>query len=176
MIQQALLNHKMRGATPTLAKCKADNMLPVMDHRSEVSAKLAFKVGHENSSWNSLEHGKIQTKNHEVTSPEMEVTKHRERPWGHHSNCMFEKRRAPPSTHSLPQSNLAVMCCLTSLIRSWVRWPTSTCLLRSRISFITCQSRWNKSPSFFCRSSTGGRGEDKFTGRKDGIRRADLDV
>lgn len=59
----------------------------------------------------------------------------------------------PSSTHSLPQSNLAVMCCLTSLMRSWVRWPTSTCLLRSRISFITCQSRWNKSPSFFC----GGR-------------------
>lgn len=57
------------------------------------------------------------------------------------------------STHSLPQSNLAVMCCLTSLMRSWVRWPTSTCLLRSRISFITCQSLWNKSPSFFC----GGR-------------------
>lgn len=55
------------------------------------------------------------------------------------------------STYSLPQSNLAVMCCLTSLMRSWVRWPTSTCLLRSKISFITCQSRWNKSPSFFCR-------------------------
>lgn len=57
----------------------------------------------------------------------------------------------PHKTHSLPQSNLAVMCCLTSLMRSWVRWPTSTCRLKSRISFITCQSRWNKSPSFFWR-------------------------
>lgn len=69
----------------------------------------------------------------------------------------------PYSTHSLPQSNLAVMCCLTSLKRSWVRWPTSTCLLRSKISFITCQSRWNKSPSFFWRF---GKGEKRRGGWK----------
>lgn len=164
---------QMRRAITTLTECKADNMLPVMDRRSQVSAKLPFKVGHENSSWNSLEHGKMQTPNPRATSSEMEATKHSEGPLGHHSNCMFEKPRPPPSTHSLPQSNLAVMCCLTSLMRSWVRWPTSTCLLRSRISFITCQSRWNKSPSFFCRSGTGRRGEDKLTGRKDGMRRTD---
>lgn len=55
---------QMRRAITTLTKCKADNMLPVMDHRSQVSAQLPFKVGHENSSSNSLEHGKMQTKNH----------------------------------------------------------------------------------------------------------------
>lgn len=69
--------------------------------------------------------------------------------WSQNRTC---ENPNPSPTYSLPQSNLAVMCCLTSLMRSWVRWPTSTCLLRSRISFITCQSRWNKSPSFFCGS------------------------
>lgn len=53
-------------------------------------------------------------------------------------------------THSLPQSRRAVMCRLTSFIRSWVRWPTRTCLRRSRISFIMCHSRWKRSPSFLC--------------------------
>lgn len=53
-------------------------------------------------------------------------------------------------THSLPQSRRAVMCLLTSFIRSWVRWPTRTCLRRSRISFIMCHRRWKRSPSFLC--------------------------
>jgi len=51
-------------------------------------------------------------------------------------------------THSLPQSSRAVMCCLMSLKRSWVRWPTRTCCLSSNISFITCHSLWKRSPSF----------------------------
>lgn len=153
----------MRRATTTPTKCKADNMLPAMDHRSQVSAKLPFTVGQENSSWNSLERGEKNAKQtRRLTSPEMDATKHSQRPESHHRNCIFENR---PSTHSLPQSNLAVMCCLTSLMRSWVRWPTSTCLLRSRISFITCQSRWNKSPSFFCRSRA--RWDGKETGRQN---------
>lgn len=80
-------------------------------------------------------------------------------------------KRGPSSTHSLPQSNLAVMCCLTSLMRSWVRWPTSTCLLRSKISFITCQSRWNKSPSFFCGSGKQWRWKKKKKKRKKTVER-----
>lgn len=51
-------------------------------------------------------------------------------------------------THSLPQSRRAVMWRFTSFIRSWVRWPTSTCRRRSRISFMMCHSRWKRSPSF----------------------------
>lgn len=134
-------------------------------------------------------------------SIEKQASQHR---YGTKQTCAPEaiiahlRKRGPPSlcassTHSLPQSNLAVMCCLTSLMRSWVRWPTSTCLLRSSISFITCQSRWNKSPSFFCGSgkrwggrrrkiwverstesqSMGGWMEEKLTGRKDRMRMAD---
>lgn len=57
-------------------------------------------------------------------------------------------------THSLPQSRRAVMCRLTSFIRSWVRWPTRTCLRRSRISFIMCHRRWKRSPSFLCEIKT----------------------
>lgn len=51
-------------------------------------------------------------------------------------------------THSFPQSSRAVMCCLMSLKRSWVRWPTRTCCRSSSISFITCHSLWKRSPSF----------------------------
>ncbi len=63
--------------------------------------------------------------------------------------CCFNTSHRWYRTHSLPQSRRAVMCCLTSLMRSWVRWPTKTCRLRSKISFITCHSLWNRSPSFF---------------------------